>query len=100
MGAIAERLADRLIVTDDNPRDEDPAVIAAEILGGIEQPEKVSVIHDRVEAIASAVRGAAAEDVVLVAGKGHEEYQEIRAERRPFSDRRHIAWLLGELVTL
>jgi len=100
MGAIAERLADRVIVTDDNPRDEDPGVIAGEILGGMRQPAAAALIHPRAEAIAFAVGGAAAEDVVLIAGKGHEDYQEARGQRRPFSDRQQVAWLLGESVTL
>ena len=99
MGAIAERLADRVIVTDDNPRDEDPGIIGAEILGGMQQPASAALIPARAEAIAFAVGGAAAEDVVLIAGKGHEDYQEFRGQRRPFSDRQQVAWLLGESVT-
>lgn len=98
MGAIAERLADRVIITDDNPRDEDPALIANEILAGIQRPASISVIHARAEAIAFAVGGAQGEDVVLIAGKGHEDYQELRGQRRPFSDRQQVAWLLGEAV--
>lgn len=99
MGAIAERLANRVVITDDNPRDEDPAEIAAEILAGTQQSAHISVIHARAEATAFAVGSAAADDVVLIAGKGHEDYQEARGQRRPYSDRQQVAWLLGEAVT-
>lgn len=98
MGAIAERLADRVIITDDNPRHEDPAAIVAEILAGTQQSAHISVIHSRADAIAFAMSEAAADDVVLVAGKGHEDYQEVCGQRRFFSDRQQVAWLLGEAV--
>jgi UDP-N-acetylmuramoyl-L-alanyl-D-glutamate--2,6-diaminopimelate ligase len=84
MGAIAARGADEVIVTSDNPRGEDPGRIAAAIIGGI--PGRHQCILDRAEAIAAAVSGAADADVVLVAGKGHEQYQEISGAKRPFSD--------------
>ncbi|GAB6040203.1 UDP-N-acetylmuramoyl-L-alanyl-D-glutamate--2,6-diaminopimelate ligase [Endothiovibrio diazotrophicus] len=86
MGRVAERLADRVVVTDDNPRSEEGAAIVAEILAGMEHPEAATVERDRGRAIAAAVAQAAPGDVVLVAGKGHENYQQVGAERRPFSD--------------
>jgi UDP-N-acetylmuramoyl-L-alanyl-D-glutamate--2,6-diaminopimelate ligase len=86
MGEIAVRLSDRVIVTDDNPRGENAADIAAAILGGIADPTGVELIHDRAAAIAHAVHVADVRDLVLVAGKGAETYQVVGAERRPFSD--------------
>jgi UDP-N-acetylmuramoyl-L-alanyl-D-glutamate--2,6-diaminopimelate ligase len=86
MGRIASGLADALVVTDDNPRGEDPAAIVAAILEGVTHREHLTVEHDRAAAIGGAVRAAAAGDVVLIAGKGHEDYQIVGAERRPFSD--------------
>jgi UDP-N-acetylmuramoyl-L-alanyl-D-glutamate--2,6-diaminopimelate ligase len=92
MGAIAARGAGLLIVTDDNPRSEDPAHIRREMLAGVETvpPDdrgEVLEIGDRTEAIAAAVRAARAGDTVLVAGKGHEPGQEIAGVIHPFDDR-------------
>lgn len=100
MGAAAAELADVAIVTDDNPRSESPAAIVAEVLAGVPAAlrGKLSVEHSRARAIEQAVRNAAAEDVVLVAGKGHEDYQIYGAERRDFSDRAFVAKLLGTEV--
>jgi UDP-N-acetylmuramoyl-L-alanyl-D-glutamate--2,6-diaminopimelate ligase len=86
MGAIADELADRIIVTDDNPRSEDPAAITAAILQGI-KTHAARVINDRGAAIAAAIREARPGDVVLIAGKGHEDYQIYGESRRAFSDR-------------
>ncbi len=86
MGAIAARGADRAWVTNDNPRSEDPAAIAAEILAGA-PGGGLEVVLDRREAIAAAVRAARAGDVVLVAGKGHETTQTIGGTVSPFDDR-------------
>ena len=86
MGAIAERLADRLIVTDDNPRGEDGDAIIAQILAGLERPQAATVERDRAGAIAAAIAAARPGDIVLVAGKGHEPYQETAGTRRPFDD--------------
>ena len=94
----AERLADVVIVTDDNPRGEDGQAIVQEILAGFVRPEAVTVERDRAAAIEMALTRAEANDVVLVAGKGHEDYQLVGAERRAFSDRRLVAELLGEAV--
>ena len=87
MGAAVERLADRMIVTDDNPRTEEPERIVAGILAGMRQPAAATVIRDRRAAILRALAEAEAGDIVLIAGKGHEDYQIIGAERFPFSDR-------------
>ena len=84
MGAIAERLADLAIVTDDNPRGEDPDAIVAQVRAGMQRPATVE--RDRAKAIGMAVAGAGAGDVVLIAGKGHETYQEGAAGKRPFDD--------------
>ena len=86
MGAIAARLADRTIVTDDNPRGEDGDAIVAAILAGMPAGATVSVQRDRAAAIAAAVVMARPGDGVLIAGKGHESYQEIAGARRPFDD--------------
>ena len=84
MGTVASRHADSIIVTSDNPRGEDPAAIIAEIAAAL--PETHEAIEDRRAAIARAVASANAADVVLVAGKGHETYQEIAGKKLPFSD--------------
>ena len=86
MAAIAERLADRVIVTDDNPRNEDGDVIVADIVAGLVDASRVMVQRDRAAAIAQALASAGADDVVLVAGKGHEPYQEIAGVRHAFDD--------------
>lgn len=86
MGEVAARLADRLIVTDDNPRTEDPAKIIADIRRGIAANHDVLTEHDRAVAIREALRVARDGDVVLIAGKGHEDYQIVGIEKRPFSD--------------
>ncbi len=87
MGAAAERLADRVIVTDDNPRTENPDRIVAGILAGMRRPDTVVVIRDHRAAIFHALAEAEAGDIVLIAGKGHEDDQIVGAERFPFSDR-------------
>jgi UDP-N-acetylmuramoyl-L-alanyl-D-glutamate--2,6-diaminopimelate ligase len=86
MGAVAARLADHIVVTSDNPRSEDPHAIIEHILSGIPQG-RAEAIEDRQVAIFSAVHHARAGDVVLLAGKGHETYQEIAGTRHPFNDR-------------
>ena len=86
MGAIAAAGADRVVITSDNPRDEEPQAILAQVLVGVTGHDEVDVIEDRRAAIAHAVRGAAPGDVVLLAGKGHEDYQEVAGVKRPFSD--------------
>jgi len=95
MGAVAERLADSVVVTSDNPRHEDPAAIIDAIVAGMKQ-NKHRVVGDRAEAIAQAVFGATDGDIVLIAGKGHEDYQEIGGTKRPFSDIETARWALAE----
>ncbi len=84
MGEVASRLADRIVLTSDNPRSEDPLAIIESIRSGVGIAHEVE--PDRARAIAAAVRGAQPGDVVLVAGKGHETYQEVAGRRQPFSD--------------
>lgn len=86
MAEVAERHADGVVVTDDNPRSEDPLEILAEIRAGFTRPETVQFMSGRGQAIASLIAGARADDIVLLAGKGHEDYQEINGVRQPFSD--------------
>ncbi|MEY8875134.1 MAG: UDP-N-acetylmuramoyl-L-alanyl-D-glutamate--2,6-diaminopimelate ligase, partial [Leptothrix sp. (in: b-proteobacteria)] len=88
MGAIAARLADAVCVTSDNPRLEDPQAIVAQVLAGIPAGRAEPVRHelDRAAAIAGVLAEAAPNDVVLIAGKGHEDYQDIGGVKRPFSD--------------
>ena len=95
MGAIAARLADHVIVTSDNPRGEDPRAIIAQVLEGI-PGGKAEMFEDRQVAIFSAVHQAEPGDVVLLAGKGHEAYQEIAGTRVPFSDREVARAALAE----
>jgi UDP-N-acetylmuramoyl-L-alanyl-D-glutamate--2,6-diaminopimelate ligase len=94
MGAVADELADCIIVTDDNPRSENPQAITREIVGGI-KARTPRVINDRGEAIGTALKQAHAQDVVLIAGKGHEDYQIYGATRRSFSDRVEAQRYLG-----
>lgn len=86
MGKLAERLADRVVITSDNPRSENPQHIISEVVAGLARPDTAVVIEDRAAAIAWSISQAAESDVVLIAGKGHEDFQQIGAERLPFSD--------------
>ncbi len=95
MGAIAERLADVVILTDDNPRGEPAAAILAAVRGGMRAPQRAQVVHDRRAALELAWRGVADGDVVLVAGKGHEDHQETAGARCHFSDREELERLAG-----
>ena len=87
MAAIAARLADRVVVTSDNPRTEDPYQILADVVAGIPSGTDLSVERDRATAIAEAIAGASAADLVLIAGKGHEDYQILGTEKVHFDDR-------------
>ena len=89
MAAVAEKQADRVVVTSDNPRSEKPEAIVAQILLGFADPDTVQVEPDRARAIAETLAQASTRDVVLLAGKGHEAWQEIAGERVAFSDRAH-----------
>jgi UDP-N-acetylmuramoyl-L-alanyl-D-glutamate--2,6-diaminopimelate ligase len=96
MGAAAAAAADHVIVTDDNPRGEDPRSIVSEIVAGLAAGGPAArIIHDRAEAIRTAVSEAGPGDVVVVAGKGHEDYQLYGKDRRAFSDRAFVARLTG-----
>jgi UDP-N-acetylmuramoyl-L-alanyl-D-glutamate--2,6-diaminopimelate ligase len=86
MGRTAEALADQLVVTSDNPRFESVTSIINDILGGLENPRNARVEPDRAAAITAAIASCGPGDIVLVAGKGHETYQEIEGKRIPFSD--------------
>ncbi len=87
MGAIAEGLADHVIVTSDNPRSEDPASILSDIRKGLSEPDAASWIVDRKAAIEAAAEAALPNDIVVIAGKGHETYQIIDGDKIPFDDR-------------
>ena len=89
MGAVAQHHADRVVVTSDNPRSEDPAAILHQILQGTIAGNTVRAEPDRAAAIALAIAEAAPADLVLIAGKGHEDTQETAGVRQPFSDMAH-----------
>jgi UDP-N-acetylmuramoyl-L-alanyl-D-glutamate--2,6-diaminopimelate ligase len=91
MGGIAARLADRVVLTSDNPRDEDPDAIIAAIRAGTDRADGVETVADRARAIRATVAAATAGDVVLIAGKGHEDYQIVGDRRLPFSDQAEVA---------
>ena len=95
MGGVVERLADVALVTDDNPRTESGDAIVADILRGFADRAGVRVIRDRAGAIRTALAEAQPADVVLIAGKGHEDYQLYGSERRAFSDRAVVLDVLG-----
>jgi UDP-N-acetylmuramoyl-L-alanyl-D-glutamate--2,6-diaminopimelate ligase len=99
MAAIASRLSNRIILTSDNPRNEDPQVILDEMEKGIEitKRSKTLVITNRKEAIKTAWNLAQPGDLILIAGKGHEKYQEIKGVRYPFDDKEIILNLMNEL---
>ncbi len=90
MGGIAMDSADRVVLTSDNPRSEDPQAILSEILAGMPDRSKVTVMVERREAIAAALDSLASGDCLLIAGKGHEDYQIIGREKKHFSDQEEI----------
>ena len=96
MGEIAERLADLAIVTSDNPRFEEPMEIIGQILAGMKKDNHV-VIENRRDAIRYALEHAQKDDVIVLAGKGHEDYQEIRGVKHPFDEKVIVEELLAEL---
>jgi UDP-N-acetylmuramoyl-L-alanyl-D-glutamate--2,6-diaminopimelate ligase len=99
MGRIAAQLADDIVLTDDNPRGEDPARIVADIVAGIAGGAPLTIEHDRALAIRVALERSAPDDVVLIAGKGHEDYQIFADERREFRDQTVVAAELARLPT-
>ena len=90
MAAAAEAFADAVVLTSDNPRSESPQAIVAAMVQGLQHPEKVTIDTDRASAIHALIDQADSHDVVLVAGKGHETYQEIQGVRHAFSDVEHV----------
>jgi UDP-N-acetylmuramyl tripeptide synthase len=86
MGALACRLADRVVVTSDNPRLEPPDFIISQILAGVIGHDEVDVIENRADAVRHAIADADRRDVVLLAGKGHEDYQDVGGVRIAYSD--------------
>lgn len=95
MAAIAEQWADTIILTDDNPRTEDPDVIIADMCAGLQKPAQAHIEHSRTCAIELALSQAIAGDIILLAGKGHEDYQIVGKEKRHYSDRETVMQLLG-----
>jgi UDP-N-acetylmuramoyl-L-alanyl-D-glutamate--2,6-diaminopimelate ligase len=97
MGRIAEELSDKVVLTSDNPRSEEPSQILDEIAGGMDRPFAAAMIVDRRDAIALALRMSKPGDAVLIAGKGHEAYQEVLGKRIDFDDR-NVARELVEML--
>jgi UDP-N-acetylmuramoyl-L-alanyl-D-glutamate--2,6-diaminopimelate ligase len=95
MGAIAASLADQIVLTSDNPRKESPSIIIAHILAGMGGRKDVQVQVDRAIAIAQTLARAAPQDLVLIAGKGHESSQEIAGQKIVFSDLAHAEQALA-----
>jgi UDP-N-acetylmuramoyl-L-alanyl-D-glutamate--2,6-diaminopimelate ligase len=89
MAAMAEQHAHHVVLTSDNPRSENPDSILQQMLQGVQEAAAIRVLPDRAQAIAWTVQNASAQDVVLIAGKGHEDYQEIAGVRHLFSDAEH-----------
>ncbi|MXP49368.1 UDP-N-acetylmuramoyl-L-alanyl-D-glutamate--2,6-diaminopimelate ligase [Pantoea sp. Eser] len=95
MGSIAEQFADVVVITDDNPRSEDPQTIVKDILTGLLDPGRARVVSGRAKAVTNTIMQAQPDDIVLVAGKGHEDYQIIGNRRLDYSDRATVEALLG-----
>jgi len=95
MANVAEQYADKVTVTSDNPRDEDPDAIIHEIMKGFKAPEKIEQITDRKKAIEAAIYNSTPNTMILIAGKGHETYQEVAGKRYDFDDRKVAQKALG-----
>jgi len=95
MGKVASRYADLIFLTEDNPRSEDPRVIVQQIMHGIEEKDKVQIVIDRAEGITKALEIAKAGDTLVLAGKGHEDYQIIGDKKIHFSDKETVLKLLN-----
>jgi len=100
MAAIASDLADRVVITSDNPRTEDPARILDDVVAGISPETSILVEADRARAIEAAIADATADDLVLIAGKGHEDYQILGTEKIHFDDREEAEKALRKAVKL
>ena len=96
MAAAAEQYAQHVVLTSDNPRSEDPQIILNQMLAGLKHASSAIVIVDRAQAIAQIVQHASVQDIVLIAGKGHEDYQEISGVKHPFSDVQHARQALEQ----
>lgn len=96
MASIAERLADKVILTDDNPRSESPAAIVKDMLAGMEQPNLARVEHNRFDALRFALANSNPDDIILLAGKGHEDYQVMAEQTIHYSDRESAIQLLEQ----
>jgi UDP-N-acetylmuramoyl-L-alanyl-D-glutamate--2,6-diaminopimelate ligase len=96
MGRAAERQSDHIVITSDNPRTEDPESIVQDIVAGLQSPDDAVWVVDRKEAIGLGIRMARAGDTVLIAGKGHEDYQEVQGRRIHFDDREIAREFLSE----
>jgi UDP-N-acetylmuramoyl-L-alanyl-D-glutamate--2,6-diaminopimelate ligase len=94
MAAVAQKNSNKTVLTSDNPRDEAPDEILQQMRSGLRADQAVWVIEDRAQAIEQTVREANPEDVILIAGKGHEDYQEIAGVKHPFSDQWHVVQAL------
>ena len=96
MGEISGRIADYTIITSDNPRTEEPKLIVDEIENGIKKTKgKYEVVVDRIEAIKTAIKMAGKTDIIVLAGKGHEPYQEINGVKYPFDERKIVNDIIG-----
>ena len=97
MGEISGRIADFTIITSDNPRTEDPEKIIKEIEKGIKKEnKKYKIIVDRTEAITEAINMATKRDVIVLAGKGHEPYQEINGKKYPYDERKIVNEIINK----
>ena len=100
MGSIAEDFSEHVFITSDNPRSEEPQIIVNDILMGIEKREKITIEIDRFKAINESIKFASKEDIVLIAGKGHEDYQILNNKVINFDDRKIAYKLLKEKINL
>ena len=99
MGEISGRVADYTIITSDNPRTEEPDAIVKDIENGIKKTKgKYECIVDRTEAIRKAIKMANKRDIIVLAGKGHEQYQEINKKRYPFDENKIVKEIIKEII--
>ena len=99
MGEVAEKLADLIVITNDNPRNENPSQIIQDILSGIRDTQRVVVIQDREEAIKFALKEKKEDYVVLISGKGHETYQIVGNKKIPFDDKKIVLKYVSQTST-